>query len=1111
MSASAVRGVVRQLGSPADPLSDAELLTAFAAKKDTDAFAALVTRHGPNVFGVCRRVLGDSHDAEDAFQAVFLVLAQKAARVRPPGSIGGWLYGVAVRTANKAKVAAARRRRREMIAAAQTLRVCDTPNSAEQTELCSVLDQELARLPDSLRAAIVLCDLLGKTRAEAAAELDCPEGTVAARQHRGRKKLADALFRRGLSLPAAGLTAVLTPAAVSGNAVQSALSVASGTLPSPVVLTLAREVIRGMTTTTRMLALSVLTLVVGSLLAVAGTLWSSEPTSTSASLPTPATETIPEPQPGEKSKPPSGYVSDLRFSPDGKQYAVAASGKITVYDTATRKAMWNGEGEAASFLPDGKTLIVMGAKVVTLHDKETGKATKEFPRPKINLGWHIVAFSPDGKRYAAHFGFSVRVYDTETGFEPIRLGAQHEPGGGAALAGISGNALFFSPDSKKLFAVGVLVEATQMGAASWDLETGARIDSYSGNLDDVPQSAAVSPDGVSFAIGYYKNRMEVRTAPKDPAKKWPVVGRPTTLAFSPDGKLIAVGIRKGIGGLADKEPRVSDEPLGKITKRLTGDLIEINLGTDVQVQPGMKFMVLPEDYPGKGRQSRMRVFRVPNGKGDYKDVERFVEKGLLDVVEVLGPKLSRCRIASEYESIRDAIVSGDLLYEVRNNGEVQVQVLDAATGKEVRRFDDFGRDEATVGLAATSLAFSPDGKLLLGGTGILPMEQFPDNKLPKAKMGEVKMWNLDGPTLTPAAVAPKWREKAALKQAEDLIVSVAFAPSGKTFAARDIAGNIVVWNAADHKLRASFNNEAVHDHSRAIAYSPESHLAFTEEDGIRLFDFDIDKLVRVEAKEIIPKAIAFGPTEIVAGRMLNRMAITDGQSVIAKTWLAGGPPSTARFGPLAGAPKIEGIPPAGVAYSPDGKQLVFIPNYKVDPDAPTGKPDPIKATHWIAQVWGAGSGAPMALLAYGTAQVTAVAWSPDGKYVAAGGTAGDVVLWDGKTFKEVRRKKIGGRGGASHIHALAFTRDGKAVAVATTLDEGRNINRVVFIDTVTGGNLGTDLQQFDTPPLSLAFSPDGKTLVVGCGYRDVEGRKLTAEDRKKLGEVRVFTTEPEIP
>ena len=105
-----------------------------------------------------------------------------------------------------------------------------------------------------------------------------------------------------------------------------------------------------------------------------------------------------------------------------------------------------------------------------------------------------------------------------------------------------------------------------------------------------------------------------------------------------------------------------DEPQGKILQRLASGVVEINLGSDVLVRPGLTFTVLPNDYPEKGRQSRIRRIRMPNDKGEYKDVERFVEKATIEVIEVLGPKLSRARITSEYEPIRDAVGPGDLLY-----------------------------------------------------------------------------------------------------------------------------------------------------------------------------------------------------------------------------------------------------------------------------------------------------------------------------------------------------------------------------------------------------------------------------------------------------------------
>ena len=182
MSAAAMRGMVRRLGPSADPPLDADLVTAFAARRDADAFAALVDRHGPTVLGVCRRLLGDAHAAEDAFQVVFLVLAQKVKAVRPPGAVGGWLYGVAVRTANKVRVATARRRRREMIAAFNSA----SRSASDRRFLQSTRNCKASSMPNwrgfrkRFCAAIVLCDLQGKTRAEAATELKCPEGTVAA-------------------------------------------------------------------------------------------------------------------------------------------------------------------------------------------------------------------------------------------------------------------------------------------------------------------------------------------------------------------------------------------------------------------------------------------------------------------------------------------------------------------------------------------------------------------------------------------------------------------------------------------------------------------------------------------------------------------------------------------------------------------------------------------------------------------------------------------------------------------------------------------------------------------------------------------------------------------
>jgi RNA polymerase sigma factor (sigma-70 family) len=202
-------------------LTDGQLLEDYLGRRDEAALATLVRRHGPMVWGVCRRVLRNYHDAEDAFQATFLVLVRKAASIASPELLANWLYGVAHQTALKARATTAKRRARER-------QVTEMPEPAVGEhdlwhDLQHLLDQELSRLPDKYRVAIVLCDLEGKTRKEAARQLGVPEGTLAARLARGRVMLAKRLARHGLAMCGGSLAAVL------------AQNVASAGLPSSLV------------------------------------------------------------------------------------------------------------------------------------------------------------------------------------------------------------------------------------------------------------------------------------------------------------------------------------------------------------------------------------------------------------------------------------------------------------------------------------------------------------------------------------------------------------------------------------------------------------------------------------------------------------------------------------------------------------------------------------------------------------------------------------------------------------------------------------------------------------------------------------------------------------
>jgi len=202
-------------------LTDAQLLGYFVERRDEAAFAALVKQHGPMVWGVCRRLL-NHHDAEDAFQATFLVLVRKASSILPREKVANWLYGVAYQTALQARRTAARRSARE-----KQVMAMPEPTVIEQDlwrELQPLLDQELSRLPDVYREVIVLSDLEGKTRKEAARQLGLPEGTVASRLARARAMLAKRLARHGLAVSGAAVAAMLTDKAASANVPSAVLS-----------------------------------------------------------------------------------------------------------------------------------------------------------------------------------------------------------------------------------------------------------------------------------------------------------------------------------------------------------------------------------------------------------------------------------------------------------------------------------------------------------------------------------------------------------------------------------------------------------------------------------------------------------------------------------------------------------------------------------------------------------------------------------------------------------------------------------------------------------------------------------------------------------------------
>lgn len=253
-----LRGLLgtRAAGETEGGPSDGQLLERFVTLREEAAFAVLVRRHGGMVYAVCRRLLGRSHEAEDAFQATFLVLIRKAATLDRRGSVAGWLYRVAYRVAVRARAKAARWRQEPQ----QVLDMleADPDKIAAQQELRGVLDEELNRLPEKYRLPVVLCYLEGQTNDEAARHLGWPKGTVSGRLARARDLLRSRLARRGLAPSVAVLAAALeayagppaVPAALAEGIVKAAvpalLGPGVGASFAPSVRALAEDCLRAL-------------------------------------------------------------------------------------------------------------------------------------------------------------------------------------------------------------------------------------------------------------------------------------------------------------------------------------------------------------------------------------------------------------------------------------------------------------------------------------------------------------------------------------------------------------------------------------------------------------------------------------------------------------------------------------------------------------------------------------------------------------------------------------------------------------------------------------------------------------------------------------------------
>jgi RNA polymerase sigma factor (sigma-70 family) len=598
MAGGKLRNVLDRVGRlvasrQAQDQTDQELLARFLQSGEEAAFTALMERHGAMVLGVCGRVLYNAHDAEDACQAVFLVLARKAGSILKRGSLSSWLHGVAWRVSRNLRARLARQHARE------TALLSEQPAATEPAdptwrELLHILDEELNRLPEVYKTPLMLCHLEGRTQDEAARELGWTLGILRGRLQRGRDKLRTRLRRRGITASAALGVATLAPslcsAAVPSSLVVSTLNASSALIAgqtvtlSPTVDALIQEALRPR------LPLGRLALAIGCAAAALGivTVLTVGLTGQPAPAPDKKAERWSPAQPLEGH--PGARTWCVAFSPDGTRLASGAGGvlpnegELRIWDLTTGKLLSSNKTalsvRGVAFAPDGKTLATAEHDhIARLRDSESGKVLVQYVGHASGID--TVSFSPDGKTLAtSSWDATVKLWDTASGQNLRTLSGQRgqvfavafggsegtlASGGADGMARIweasTGNLLHTLKDHRSVVHwLAYAPDGKTLATASWDrtvklweTETGKLLATLRGHRDPVLALAfahdgqtlascaskwgpGTSPDGPSpgEVIIWDLKTQKPRTRLRDFAER--LFG----VAFSPDDRLLAV-------------------------------------------------------------------------------------------------------------------------------------------------------------------------------------------------------------------------------------------------------------------------------------------------------------------------------------------------------------------------------------------------------------------------------------------------------------------------------------------------------------------------------------------------------------------------------------------
>jgi RNA polymerase sigma factor (sigma-70 family) len=943
-------------------LGDGELLQRFLRQRDEAAFEAIVCRHGPMVLDVCRSLLPSAADADDAFQAVFLVLARKGDSIRETATLGGFLHGVAHRIALKARAAFARRCKHEARAAVRDVAAAGEPTWSDVRVL---LHEELARLSDRHRLPLVLCYLEGRTQEQAAALLEMSKGTLRRRLDAARTLLRNRLARRGVG-SAALLLAAAWPAAASAvpptllrAAVQAGLAFAAGGAAaaglSAGALALVEEGAPLAASVKLKLALAVV-LVLGVVGAGAAfslrrpDRWLSQRQEAPALAGVADKHSPPEKKRSQRTDaqgdplPPralarlgtqrfrsDGWVSRVAVVPGTKQLLGRGQRSVILWDAEGREVrrfegpQWrqvNGTGysvqvESFAVSPDGKTLAAAtsdGSKLlcpILLFELATGKKLGELPGHK-STGWsacRCLAFVTPGLLASCGTDRTACVWDVLRKQEVCRLQAPEST---------SLFVLLPSPDGKHVFGAGRQGEEGVW--LCWEA-AGSKLVRRQGGLPGDFVTAALSPDGrtlaVSLGVGKIQeeggyNELRLYSAPGwKEVRRWRThegsFPQRNAVAFAPDG------LRLATGG-ADQKARQWDVRSGK------------EVAPAISTYPyANKVMYLDADtLLTFDSQSVVKFWSAKTGK---------------PARDFPGAEGHLTTLAYSPDGRQVACAGG--------GGDATVRVWEVSSGKQIAHLQGGMAD-------VTCACFSPDGKRIASASSD----------------GVARVWDW-----------ASGREINTFRDHKPWLQCVAFRPDGKQLATGDEAGIVRVWDLESGKAAHTLPGHEAQ--LTALAFTPDGSALFSAswDHSIRRWDLATGKTT-LTIKGI--HSFSAGDTPVGHTNVVTGLVLSPGGH-----WLYSGSydhricvweTSTGRLCRMLKDQERTYSSVNAIALSADGTKLAAA----IEGEGQGSS----------VHLWDVLSGKRGASLPGHRGKVTRVAFSPDGRRLASCSTDTTVLLWD---------------------------------------------------------------------------------------------------------------------